>query len=971
MNTTVKKVKIVEPDGKDICPVTGLPVLGKPEWADIHISDGYSVSFKLIGNAILHTALNGTLSENASTKLLAERERVLIEAGLVDKKYIEIADYSMHAGYPSKEVRMKFSNFLLKEADKGDLIGFFVFNTAAFIRWMFNVGITMYKRLTPVKVVKNYQEAMTNAIKVLHQNGVNAGVKQYRRFTRDEWCLELEDYGTRFELIENHIIYNVAHGALKETHVAAFFKLYEKVLDETGLMTKGAYYRIVNWEKLERSTWKARKLYIDHMKALNSNIPCRLSVFFGLNRFMKAIIGFSKQFTPIPVATALNFEEAMAMIDREKKETPGAGITENENERNNIVTYKEIDNYANELLQFMGAINWDQKGMDWENVSESHPFKSIFDALAIIKKDVDVLFQGRKQAEEKIREYSENLEEMVERRTADLKASEEKYRTILENIEDGYYEVDLAGNLTFFNDAACRITGYPENELMGMNSREYTDKVSAAKLYGEYHKVYKTGIPTRRLDWKIIKKDGTTGFMETSISPIAGSGGLPVGFRGILRDVTERKKLEQELVKEKRMAEEATRAKSEFLANMSHEIRTPLNGIIGMAELALETNLDDNQKNIFHTIDTEAESLQDVINEILDFSKIEAGKLDLEEIPFDLRVTIGDIANGFTYRAEQKGLNFTSFLAPDVPFRLMGDPARLRQIVVNLMGNALKFTREGELYLKGELAEETGNRVKVKFSVKDTGIGIPEDKQASIFEGFTQADGSTTRRYGGTGLGTTISKQLAEMMGGEIGVESMVGKGSTFWFTAVFDKQEWKEPSPQTRNHDLKRMRRVIVPVQDLSGQRTVSPPPEPATRHSSAENDRKEIRILLAEDYPTNQQVAMRHLSGAGYPVDLAEDGRQAVEAYQRKNYNLILMDIQMPIMDGYAATREIRKIESRNRPTTAGPVPIIAMTAHAVKGYREKCLEAGMDDYITKPLRRKRLLAMAEKWTEETGEI
>ena len=552
-------------------------------------------------------------------------------------------------------------------------------------------------------------------------------------------------------------------------------------------------------------------------------------------------------------------------------------------------------------------------------------------------------------------EIYSNMEEIIDERTkklaekcVELMKSEEKHRTILENIEDGYYEVDLAGNLTFFNDATCRITGYSGDELMGMNNREYTEEKNASKLYREYNKIYETGIPTKRLDWEIVKKDGTTGSLETSISLITGSGGQPIGFRGIIRDVAERKELERAILKKKNSAEEATKAKSQFLANMSHEIRTPLNGIIGMAELALDTELDDNQKNIFQTINAEAGALQDVINDILDFSKIEAGKFRIENIPFDLRVTVEDVANSFAHRAEQKGLNYISFLPPNVPPRLIGDPARLRQIMVNLIGNALKFTHKGELYFKGEFIEELEDRVKIRFSIKDTGIGIPKDRQSTIFESFTQADGSTTRKHGGTGLGTTISKQLAEMMGGEIGFESEEGKGSTFWFTALFGKREGNEQIPAT---------------------------PDLVTGYSVAEDYQKEIRILLVEDYPTNQQVAMRHLSRAGYQVDLAEDGSQAVKAYKRKNYNLIFMDIQMPIMDGFAATQEIREIETRNleqstiinQQSSIQKVPIIAMTAHAVKGFRERCLKAGMDGYIPKPVKRKELLAIAEKWTRE----
>ena len=736
------------------------------------------------------------------------------------------------------------------------------------------------------------------------------------------------------------------------------------------------------------------------------------------------------------------------------------------------------------------------KGLEYAILKDHDDKKHVETSVSLMrdKRGRPIGFRGilrdvskRKQAEEEIKQYSENLEEMVEQRTEDLQKSEEKYRTILENIEDGYYEVDLAGDLTFFNDPVCRITGYPADELMGMNNREYTVEENASKLYREYNKVYETGMPTRSLDWEIVKKDGTAGSLETSISLITGSEGQPKGFRGIIRDVTERKELEREIVEKSRLAKEANKAKSEFLANMSHEIRTPLNGIVGMAELALDTRIDDNQKNIFHTINTEANALQDVINEILDFSKIEAGKFDLENIPFDLRVTIEDVANSFAYRAEQKGLDFISFLAPDVPSRLIGDPARLRQIMVNLTGNSLKFTNEGELYVKGELVEEIEDRVKIRFSVMDTGIGIPEDRHATIFDSFTQADGSTTRNYGGTGLGTTISKQLAEMMGGEIGLESEEGKGSTFWFTALFGRQEEKKRIPAAKDLDLNNlkvlivddnqtnrfvlteyvkswgclpveavdgkealivfrdavssenpfdliltdfqmpemsgfylaneikkiaslkevpiivlsssgkkgdgrsckeigvngyltkpirrdeMKKAIVSVLGLSTDRETSSMPEIVTRHSLSEDYRKEIQILLVEDYPTNQQVAMRHLIKAGYQVDLAEDGSQAVKAYKRKNYDLIFMDIQMPIMDGYAATQEIRKIETRNleQSTIDNPkstiqrVPIIAMTAHAIKGYKERCLEAGMDDYIAKPLRRKELLTIAEKWS------
>ena len=702
-----------------------------------------------------------------------------------------------------------------------------------------------------------------------------------------------------------------------------------------------------------------------------------------------------------------------------------------------------------------------------------------------------------------LRKANERLkQEMVERKQAEetLQQSEEKYRTILESIEDGYFEVDTTGNLTFFNESLCNITGYPEDELMGANNQQYLDRENSKKVYQALNKIYATGIPNKDLEFEIFRKDGAKRYVAASVSLMQDVKDSPIGFRGIVRDITEgvqAKKHIEAAKQEKILAEAANEAKTEFLANMSHEIRTPLNGIVGMAELALDTQLNDNQKNIFHTINTEANALQDVINEVLDFSKIEAGKFDLEEIPFDLRVTIEDVANSFAHRAEQKGLDFISFLAPDVPSQLIGDPVRLRQIMVNLAGNALKFTPEGEIYCKGELAEDLGDRVKIRISVKDSGIGIPKDKQAIIFEGFSQADGSTTRKYGGTGLGTTISKRLAEMMGGEIGVESEEGKGSTFWFTALFGKQEEKERIPAAKDLDLNNLkvlivddnqtnrfvlmeyvkswgclpveavdgkealivfrdavssenpfdliltdfqmpemsgfdlakeikkieslkgvpiivltsagrkgdgrscreigingyltkpigkndlRKAIVSILDLSMERDPDTLPELVTRHSIAEESRNEVQILLAEDYPTNQQVAMRHLQKAGYQVDLAENGREAVDAYERKSYDLILMDIQMPVMGGYEATHEIRKLETgKSKKETGKPsahppthqpishVPIIAMTAHAIKGYREKCLESGMDDYIAKPLKRTEFLFMVDKWAASNME-
>ena len=369
-----------------------------------------------------------------------------------------------------------------------------------------------------------------------------------------------------------------------------------------------------------------------------------------------------------------------------------------------------------------------------------------------------------------------------------LQESEEKYRTILERIQEGYFEVDLAGNFTFFNDAVSKIFGYPRSELMGMNNQGYTDLETSARMYRAFNEIYRTGKPTNITDYQIIRKDGEIRNLEISAYLLNDAAGEPAGFRGVIRDVTERKHAE-EMHREKLAAEAANKAKSKFLANMSHEIRTPLNGIIGMTELAITTDMDSDQRNILQTIQTESNNLLSIINDVLDFSKIEAEMLELEEISFDLTSMVDDLVNSFAHRAKQKGLEIKASFAPYVPSGVIGDPGRLRQVLTNLVANAVKFTFKGKIKIDVQVSEDLGNDVKLRFSVRDTGIGIPKDKKDAIFESFTQADSSTTRKYGGTGLGTTISKQLAEVMGGEIGVESEVGMGSCFWFTAVFLKQ--------------------------------------------------------------------------------------------------------------------------------------------------------------------------------------
>ncbi len=651
-------------------------------------------------------------------------------------------------------------------------------------------------------------------------------------------------------------------------------------------------------------------------------------------------------------------------------------------------------------------------------------------------------------------------------------ASEERFRLISETIHFGVFEIDDEGSCQYTNTSYQEIFGINLVESLTRDWREFLHEEDREKVSKAWEMAIEE-MDTFSMDCRILRPDGAFRWVHVHSEPVfSDEGGR---YTGTIEDITERKLAEDELKKAKDDAELANMAKSQFLANMSHEIRTPMNGVIGFTDLLLETVLDDVQRDYTQTIKRSGVALLSLINDILDFSKIESGELDFEEIEFDPELLAYDVCDLVRPKIGTLPVELLCRIDDQVPSMVMGDPLRFRQVVTNLLGNAPKFTETGEIELALHVEEEKPDAIKLHVSIRDTGIGIPADKLSAIFEPFQQADGSTTRKYGGTGLGLSICKQISNLMGGDVWVESEIGKGSVFHFTAWQGKCEEKQTKPlapvslagkkvlvvddnaanaQIIQQMLSASKIVctavntgaeVVPmletaqkegapfdlfisdigmpdmdgfavVEDIKTKASEMPPlpmialssslerdaqrcekagfkgflSKPArrekllqmmgrvlsgdkndkdsgsqdgndkihTQYSVREDLKRSVRILLAEDNPVNQKLAKLMLGKAGYQVEVANNGREAVEMYSASpdDFDLIFMDVQMPEMDGKEATQAIRA-------NGFTEVPIVAMTAHAMKGDREMCIESGMNDYITKPIKREMVFAIIEK--------
>jgi len=1147
------------------CPVSGLAITAPAAWAGIDLGEGYSVSFRLIGDKILQTLPAGNSAKDGMRRLFEEREKFLESMGLRGSSYVEIKDYSAQTGRPSKEGRIQFTEGMVRERDAGNLLGFWGYGASRYVRWGINVGTKLVRTTFPIVIVDTYEEAVRGAINTLESGGATGGQTGYKRVTHDEWHVEIDGFATRFETIGDDIIYNVTSGKMREEHIDPFFRLYRKVLNGMNL-AGGRYFRIVNWADLHGTTWAARLRYVEGLSSLNRDYSCVMAVGFGINKFMRSVSMVSRPFVAFPMMVEDNFEQALCTIEKKRKEIlaregsarvtgksvvtsgqaasaapvpriddrrdrpsdradwkieldgiscrwqlveddtllytvkgdmrahhveklfelyervinesglaergylyqiadwgsmgPGtqrsrklyierfrqssrkypvrlyvvfglsrvlrtvialmgqffparlavaksfedavAIIAKQRENRTAADSKKEVKapglttgdekQSIEKLLKFMGEINWDLEGTEAKeaDIPLSHPFRPLFEAVALVKEDFDLLLKEKDHAEQIIAEQNKfnRLRAEIWKLAAQKSTEEAVLIQRLLNEIGPVFNVSRACFLRLKNedddgsDLICDIEWCNNgikpsigNKEPGFLIKHFIDKdlinitpQSALEMIPGPLRVIarpviatlaakedleSTSLLAYRVDGKtrgwfsfdICRSQKNKPTMTKEMIKIAqevvsivsnnvaqkhAEEQVVKAYTGMEHAVMERT---AELKSSRELAQKANRAKGDFLANMSHEIRTPLNGIMGFSQIiAKSKDVNQREKKQAEQITSECRKLLELINQLLDLAKIEAGKMEINAQNFSLQALMGDMTSAFNAMAAEKNISFTISVHPEVPDALSGDEMRLRQVLINLIGNAIKFTREGGVSVSINRSEETGNRVNIVFRIIDTGIGISKDKLGLIFESFTQADSATTREYGGSGLGTTICRQLVELMGGEIGVESEQGMGSTFWFTLPFEK------APSAK---------VDKPEEQSSE------PPASLNR----------ARILVVEDYPTNQEVAKYLIESAEGVVSIAENGQVALELFQEGEFDIILMDVQMPKMDGYEATREIRKL-----PGGAG-IPIIGMTANVFEKDRQACLAAGMDDFIPKPLELGRFLNTVAHWLSPEG--
>ena len=887
-----------------LCPVTGLPILQRPEWTDVDFGKDFRMTIRMVGSSILHSRPSGYATMHDTEHALELTAKVVAEAIGEGTPYVQIEDY-LNLRSASFAARRYFIDNMQKREQLKSLI----FCGATPI---FKMSIKLGKRfsvvMTKVELVDDYGEAVKLALEVLSADKTGAvnfvekvpaklPVTSQKPITRDDWLVQLDGYTARYELIDDDIAHIISVGSMEEAHIPPLFEAMDKAFIQMRLSGPPVYW-VDGVKELRGVTRKARKLYIASVTKWYGNHPFHALIFYGANRLFRAAVNLARPFVPFRVRVVKDLDSALRLISDEKAGSkkpisrPEAAITSEPSS-----TADQTSQYVDELLYFIGNINWEADGLndDFMEKESSHPFGPVFDAISLIKMDIDQLFQERKRAGDALRE------------------SEGKYRAVLESIEEGYFEVDIAGNFTFFNQSMCKILGYSEHELMGINYRRYLDEENARKVSQTFNRVYKTAKYNEGFDFELIRKDETRRHVETSAYLLRNADGQPTGFRGILRDVTERKQAGEEKERLEVQLQQAQKmeAVGTLAGGIAHDFNNLLMAIQSRTSIML-MNKDSSHPDFKHLtgIEGHVESAADLTMQLLGFArggKYEVRPTDINEVIKKQNRMFGRTKKEITIRGKyEKDL-----------WSVEVDRGQIEQVLLNLYVNAWQaMPGGGNLYLETENVTLDENYVKpfsiepgryVKISVTDTGVGMDKATQERIFDPFF-----TTKEMGrGTGLGLASVYGIIKNHGGFINVYSEKGHGTTFNIYLPASEKEVIEEKKSTG--DI------------LRGSETV----------------------LFVDDEDMIIEVAEELLEQLGYKVLTARSGKEAIEIYEenKERIYIVILDMVMPDMSGGETYDRLKEINP--------DIKVLLASGYSLNGAATEILDRGCNGFIQKPVK------------------